>query len=135
MKVIILSLLIVHAFGFMYQPDNKKIAVGQEFKLRPGQRAILRVEGLTIEFGSVAEDSRCPIGVDCIWQGNAKVLLKMHRKGKDARTLELNTTLEPRSASFPGYVVEMVQLEPYPKANASTKKEDYVVTLIVRKQS
>lgn len=34
----------------------------------------IRVSGLSLEFTTLAEESRCPTSVTCVWEGNARVL-------------------------------------------------------------
>jgi hypothetical protein len=63
------------------QPGKRVIVLEQEFKLKVGESAKALREGLKVEFDSVAEDSRCPRGVTCIWAGNAKILLKVEKDG------------------------------------------------------
>ena len=65
--VLILSLPVAHGES-LFQKDS----LGQEFSLRIGRKVTLRDTELKIRFVSVIEDSRCPKGVNCVWQGNAR---------------------------------------------------------------
>jgi len=53
-----LSLLILPAC----QPGQVSAALGQEFNLRLGQKAVITGEDFMLEFAAVQEDSRCPTG-------------------------------------------------------------------------
>jgi hypothetical protein len=82
-----------------------------------------------IEFSVVSEDSRCPMNARCIWEGNARVSLKITGPGPDQ--LELNTSERfEKAKALAGAVVELVHLEPTPMAGAPTR--DYVATLVVK---
>ena len=107
--------------------------MGEEFKLGVGKSAAVRGEGLEIEFVAVAEDSRCPRGVDCIWEGNAKVRLKLKKAGGAPAEIELNTNLEPRRSAAHGYEVRLTNLAPYPQGNRPVDQKSYVASLEVRK--
>ena len=108
-------------------------ALDQPFELKVGQSATLAGEGLTLSFEAVAEDSRCPTGVQCVWEGNAKVLAVASKDGK-AAGLELNTALEPRTATYLDYTIELVSLEPHPDAQGGAIPQNrYRATFVVRK--
>lgn len=128
------SLVLASIFGMSLRPDGRaEVRVGEEFKLGVGKSAALKGEGLEIEFVSVGEDSRCPQGVDCIWEGNAKVRLRLKRARGAAVEIELNTNLEPRGSATHGYEVRLTNLSPYPKANEPVDKKSYVASLEIRK--
>ena len=111
------------------------VALDQQFELRVGQTATIAGEGLTVEFQAVPEDSRCPTGVQCVWAGNARVQVVLAKGGK-AAGVELNTNLEPKSADYLEYNIELVSLAPYPTAkNPSIPQSQYRATFVVRKQA
>ena len=128
------SLLLASIFGMSLRPGGRReVKLGEEFKLGVGKSAAVKSEKLEIEFVAVAEDSRCPQGVDCIWEGNAKVRLRLKRKGGAPVEIELNTNVEPQRAAAHGYEFRLTSLSPYPKANEPVDKKSYVVSLEVRK--
>ena len=107
----------------------------QEFEIKFGRQVLIRGEGLRISFSNVAEDSRCPEGVQCIWAGNGRVVLKLSRARRRPASLRLNTGMDPRQSSYGGYEVKLVGLNPYPKEGAAIRKRDYVATLVVTRKS
>jgi hypothetical protein len=115
------------------QPEQKVIVLQQEFKLKIGESAEAPREGLQLEFDSVAEDSRCPKGVTCVWAGNAKVLLKVKKDGGKPANVELNTNINPKTSCYLGYELRLKKLKPYPESNATIKSSDYEVTLTLHK--
>lgn len=114
----------------------KEVALDQEFDLRFGEQALIEHERLRISFSSVAEDSRCPTGVQCIWAGNGKVVLRLSKARRRSASMSLNTGVDPRQSSYRGYEVRLVGLNPYPKEGVRIRKREYVATLVVsRKQT
>lgn len=128
------SLVLASIFGMSLRPGGRReVKLGEEFKLGIGKSAAVKGEGLEIEFVSVAEDSRCPQGVDCIWEGNAKLRLRLKRARRPAAEIELNTNIEPQRCAALGYEIRLTNLSPYPKANQPVDKKSYVASLEVRK--
>src|SRR5688500_5686444 len=72
---------------------------GEEFDLPYGKTALVGGEAL-VRFIGVVNDSRCPVDVDCVWEGNAEIELEIRRTGGDAKRVRLNT-----HSSFPQQVV------------------------------
>jgi hypothetical protein len=132
MKLAILSILLVFTTALAQPVDAKKVALNQEFEIKVGET--VSVEGLKISFGTVAEDSRCPEGVKCVWAGNAKVILKLSKGRRRASQINLNTGIEPKHNLYYGYDIKLVKLNPYPKMNERIKGSDYVATLVVSRK-
>jgi hypothetical protein len=104
------------------QGDTIKVHLGETRQVRGG---------LAVEFKSVQGDSRCPMNVVCVWQGDAAVRLGLSLGGERADTT-LHSTLEPRAIVFGGYDVGFVHLEPYPIDGQKPDSSAYVVTLTAR---
>jgi len=83
--------------------------------------------GLALQFTTLAEDSRCPLNVDCIWAGNARILMTAtftdSSGHESSRVVELNTNSQFPVASQidASYSVQLRKLEPYPGAEAQTR--------------
>ncbi|HJU57087.1 MAG TPA: hypothetical protein VJ715_21050 [Pyrinomonadaceae bacterium] len=107
------------------------VTLDREFELRSGRSVRIEGERLTVTFNRVVEDSRCPQGVQCVWAGNAKVMLRLSKARRRASTMSLNTGLDPKQAAYRGYEVRLVKLDPYPKEGKTIRKRDYVATLVV----
>ena len=91
----------------------------------------IRISGLSLEFTTLAEESRCPTSVTCVWEGNARVLVTATR-GSATGILELNSNPRfPVRAVFEGYLIELRSVEPYPATPAPPRAQDYTVTLLV----
>lgn len=106
----------------------------KQFTVRFGQITTVREAGVKVEFASVIEDSRCPEGVNCIWEGNGKISVKLSKAGHSSASIELNTTLEPKRGSYLDYEITLINLQPYPKANETLSHKSYVAVLLIRKK-
>ena len=110
------------------------------FPVPPPQEIIVRagrtvaVEGLKIKFESVTDDSRCPQGVDCIWSGNAEVVLKVAGMKGETATIKLNTNLNPKEADYHGYTIKLARLSPYPKKDEKIESDQYEAVLLISKK-
>lgn len=91
-------------------PVEVTLDVGEE--VRPGAGA------LRVGFLGVVEDSRCPVDVTCVWEGNAVVEISVAMGSGPSVPLQLNTTLEPRSRSHQGVRITVVELWPEPISDA-----------------
>jgi hypothetical protein len=133
MKLAILSLLLVFTTALAQaSSDVKQNASNQEVEVKIGER--VSVEGLKISFERVAEDSRCPQDVTCVWAGNAKVVLKLSKTGRRAAQATLNTGLEPKHKLYYGYDVKLVSLSPSRMKGEKIKRGDYVATVVVTRK-
>ena len=111
-------------------PAPSPAAASSELLLAPGQTRA--VAGLEITFEGVAEDSRCPAGVQCIWEGDAKVLLAVHAPGATPARVELHTSHRfAREAEHAGRRLTLVSVTPVPARDRPVAAKDYRVTLSV----
>ena len=85
---------------------------------------------LTIRFNSVLEDSRCPTGVQCAWEGNAEILLEL--SGGSLETVHLNTGgMFPRTEIYNGYTITLQDLKPYPAEGMHIDESRYTAVLSI----
>lgn len=134
MKATIVSIILSIVFGCMPQTKKSEVKMNEKFTLGVNQQVFVKTENLTIEFVSVLEDSRCPVGVDCFWEGNAKIQIKLDKSNEKSTAFELNTNLEPKMVVFQDYEIQFVDLAPRPKTEAPTKIEDYSATFLLVKR-
>ena len=103
----------------------------QEVQIPVGQTRTFDEERLAIGFWEVLEDSRCPVGAQCVTAGNAAVGLVLQERGEATRSVTLNTTAQPRRVSHEGYVIEVVDLQPLPTTGGPPDMATYVLRLRV----
>ena len=82
-----------------------------------------------LSFDSLS-DGRCPIGMMCLWEGNARVKLIIQQPGKSISTFWLNT--------FDGFLTdttvysiryELIDLLPYPDVDKDYSLDDFILHL------
>ena len=89
----------------------QSVPLDHDFELTPGQST--RVETLTVRMERVANDSRCPIEVQCVWEGDATVVVALRSPPSAATVGELHTSHRfAQAAAYDGYVVRLIDLQP-----------------------
>jgi hypothetical protein len=112
-----------------------KAEAADSITIRLGRTIV--IDDIRVRFDAVESDSRCPMDVVCVWQGDAVANFVVERTAtpSSAVALRLHTTLEPKNGSAHGYRVELLLLQPYPKASSPTRAEDYVASVRVVRTS
>ena len=123
------------AGGRLNSPSEPQVALGEEFALHPGQTASLAAGALTVRLDSVSNDSRCPRGANCIWEGDALVAVSAHRGNAATHRHELHTSGRyAREVSEGPYRIELVKLDPLPAEGTTVDPKDYLATLKVARE-
>ena len=94
---------------------------------------VLSVAGLDIRWLAV-EDSRCPEGVVCVWEGQVKIGLAVSRGEEDLGqfAIVLHAGDEDEAQVRIGtHTIGLVGIEPYPVVDVETSREDYVAMLVI----
>ena len=107
--------------------------IGRPFEMKPDETVTL--DGLTLTFEGVGNDSRCPTGETCVWAGDAAAAFTFEKAPAAAvhRTLHTSGRYE-RQSEYDGFVIGLDDLRPYPKTGASIARGDYRATLVVTRR-
>ena len=111
-----------------------KARLGEEFSLSIGQSIVITGEDLKIKFVEVLEDSRCPRGVTCIWEGRVTADVEISTGGSTEK-LELSQpglTEVPARETYRGYELAY-KVEPYPEEDKEIAADEYRLILIVNR--
>ena len=111
--------------------------MGQPFTLALGREAVLPEADLVLRFADVLEDSRCPTQVNCVWAGQARILVGVIEQGEFAGVFEMNTNppLKLEAFTYAEYEIRLTALNPYPEQPAPPiPLEDYEATFVVSKK-
>lgn len=128
MKTAILTFVIIlSVFGFAAAQTEETLTfrVGQQKQAGRGK--------LSIRFVSVLEDSRCPVRAVCVLAGNAKVRIEVSLRHRAAKTIELNTGIEPQTVKFEGYEFKLLSVTPRPGESGSGKPARPTITIAVKR--
>jgi hypothetical protein len=112
-------------------PTGPSVALGQEFTLGPGQSVSLAEGALSVRFERVTEDSRCPQGVNCVWEGDAVVAIVASRAGASGQHQLHTSGRFARQATEGPYRIELLKLEPVPAEGTQVPPSQYAATLRV----
>jgi len=126
-----LSLLVIRCSDS--STNYNEVELGKEFEIKVGDSAIISQQGIIIKFISVNNDSRCPTGAICVWEGNAVVALELKSSKGDTLASNLNTSLEPKEVEFSNLTILLKSLAPYPILDTIINSKDYAATLLVTK--
>jgi hypothetical protein len=137
MTVNLLFLLLATLGGGSQHPSASTIVhLGEEFRMKIGQRVTIKGQKLSIRFSTVRDESRCPTGVQCVWEGNAAVVVEVSTKKKEVvqATLNTNLSVKPNHLEHKGFNIKLVSLNPHPKAEQRIDPKDYEAVLLVTKE-
>lgn len=127
-------MLLFFANGCVDNPVAPNVSLNNDFNIKYGQSVYIPGENLLINFSKIVEDSRCPIGIRCFWQGTAKIELVI-RHGNEKRIDTVQTYLPQSIIPIGGinnsYLFWVKNVQPYPIWKQTIKKEDYILTLNV----
>ena len=97
----------------------KKIALNESFEF----------EEYSLKFEAVIEDSRCPKGTDCIWEGLVKVRIGVSSKNAalEYKEVTLKSTSESQIivTTSSGTKLILKGVSPYPDARIPTSERKY----------
>jgi hypothetical protein len=123
-------LFLTVAFGFSQEEaiTTPQIAI----KIALGETVVL--EGVSIEFVEVLEDSRCPTDVVCVWEGQARVKLVI--TGTPTLNTEFEVIVGKKDknliSSYQGSTIKAVALTPYPTTK-NMGERDYFLMVVREK--
>jgi hypothetical protein len=86
-------------------------------------------KNIWLSFDSLITDSRCPIGVICVWEGNARVSLVFN-----AIRFNLNTHKSfTNDTTILNYQINLINVWPYPHIDSLYTNDQYSAEIIVNK--
>ena len=133
-KFLAITFMLCIALLGSYACSNDGVSIGEEFYLRIDESASIRGEDLRVRFLDVTEDSRCPEGVTCIWEGRVSCLVEItYRESLESVLLtEPSSNDFPTEQSFHEYRLTY-HIEPYPQAGSEIAEEEYQLHLKISK--
>lgn len=109
-----------------------EVPLGRAFDLRVGAPTRIRGESLTVEFEKVVEDSRCPKGATCVWEGDAVARFQLLGSSGERVTLDLHTQSRfPREGTFQKFRIRLIGVAPARRSGSDIPPDTYVATLVV----
>ena len=130
----VLTLLI--SFGCVGQAGEITANLGQDVELKIGQTASIEGEQFRVKFVEVVNDSRCPEGATCIWQGEVSCIVEItYFESVHRMTLtQPGLTQESSKDLFKEYSITF-KVRPYPKLGRDIKTNEYRLQLVIEKNA
>ncbi|HSH03887.1 MAG TPA: hypothetical protein VLL52_15330 [Anaerolineae bacterium] len=108
-------------------PKDDAIAPTQPTKLGVGDT--ITIDGVDITFVEVTEDSRCPVGVTCVWEGQVGVKLTLNTQNQLVGETTLTSVRAPQQ-TVGKHTVTLVEVgPPLNKDGSALTANDYYITL------
>ena len=133
-------LILVLSVSLLFSCDDndcKGFDLGKEFEIAIDETIQNCPKNITITLLKI-QDSRCPAGAQCIWQGMIMIEGMLTIEGKNYQ-LKLST-----EESFSGYLVQfsteeytvkLIDAVPFPDLSSPHKPEDKRAILVISKRS
>lgn len=113
--------------------DTITVGLDSPFTLSVGQTAVITGEDLQLRFENVIEDSRCPLNVQCVWEGRASYTVQLTYQGDSYDMILTEAGLGGVAHdTFLDYAI-IANLLPYPEEPGEIAREDYRLQLTVAK--
>ena len=112
--------------------DDTKVSLGEEFSLSLDQSVMITGEDLGIKFVEITEDSRCPKGATCVWEGRVTALVEISTDGsiQQLELTEPGLTSAPARETFEQYEITY-KVEPYPEVGKEISADEYQLLITV----
>jgi len=110
---------------------------GAPFTLGPSYTAVIGQDILRVRLDEIAEDSRCPLGVECVQAGQVLAAITAASGGQRATTYtlggqtdEAGALVEPAAIAHDVFTVTLLAVAPYPAQDGSAA-DAYLATFVV----
>lgn len=132
MKKILFIAILIFSYSLFAQ-SNKDISF-----LKIKQNSCIKKKGYSLVFKDVLSDSRCPVGVSCIWVGEIKVMVAVYQDKmilKEETVTISGTNSRENIAWFSQYLpadkrnIESINIIPYPKEGVKIKSKEYYIQI------
>ncbi len=136
-SAILLSILtLLLSSGCVGRAGEITANLGQEVELRIGQTVSVEGEQFEVNFVEVVNDSRCPEGATCIWQGEVSCIVEItYFESLYHKTLtQPGLTQEASRDLFEEYSITF-NVRPYPELGRDIKTDEYRLQLVIGKNS
>ncbi len=120
--------------GIFEPVRDNTLVLGDTVNVSYGETLHNFKEQIWITFDSVYEDSRCPLDVECVWAGNAKLGFTFKQSiRKTSFTLNTHPNFN-RDTTVYFYQISLVDVLPYPYSDSTYTAGDYTARIVVDKE-
>jgi hypothetical protein len=121
--------------GQRHKSEAVQAKLNTAITLAFNQIASVEDEKILIEFADLTEDSRCPVNVTCVWEGQVTVALNISIDGAESGSISLTSRAGHEKlaiADIEGYSIRLEKVEP-PKTLDEIDFSEYIITVIISK--
>lgn len=114
--------------------DYNTVQFDAPFKMTQKKGVKFENDDLKILFNTVSEDSRCPEGTTCVWEGEVKVKLTIKSKSGSEQVEIVRKGKQQENAihKIGAHTIYLMAVNPYPKSEQKIAQEDYKITMVVK---
>lgn len=112
---------------------DKTFTLGRESTFRMNELSTSSDGNYTLLITDI-QDSRCPINVECIWQGEVVVKGEFTANGTK-NPFEVHSVVKDQNIQPEGYTIQVIDAKPYPVYGRDNNPESLIVTLLINKNS
>ncbi|MBX2872476.1 MAG: hypothetical protein KTR30_10265 [Saprospiraceae bacterium] len=136
MKKLHICLLGLALMAMQCEEQLPSFELEKPFSLQIGEQKMASgAPDMIVHFTQVTQDSRCPTGVNCVWEGEAVAELVLGKMGADTLALTYRPGREKASIGrASGYSFRLLEVKPYPEKGSTIEKEDYELLLEIKKE-
>lgn len=126
--------LLLSLTSFICNKNNDSDKLGQTLTLKLNESVDIQKDQLTVTFKEVVEDSRCPTGVECVWEGQASIKLDINNAESVAIILRAGKD-DLAKDTLNGFIYTLLEVSPYPDATVTLPipLKDYTIDIQVDK--
>ncbi len=107
----------------------QKFVSGEPFELKV--RGIMSInDNLLFAIDSI-HDGRCPVGLNCIWGGDAYLYFKIKHNYSFIDTMICMNSCHTNPFDFAGYTFKVLDVTPYPDINIKIDPRDIKTRMVV----
>jgi hypothetical protein len=126
---------LVFCLGCVVSANAANAQTEQRIVLGLDQSHPLFETGLALTFEAVVEDSRCPAGATCVWEGDAIVRIRIDGAGVKPSIYTLHLHGRGAREIVHGDVrIHLLSLAPLPTSDGPPRAGDYRATLVARRE-
>lgn len=135
-SVLVLPLALFILVACDGSPTDPAISLPAIVQLQVGESVFVSSGNLLVRFLEVDQDSRCPTVVVCFWEGEAVVKVELSASGRILGSPLLSTHpnngSSPNSVRLDEYLLQVLELDPYP-ATGPLPQSEYRLTLRIER--
>ncbi|WP_369017724.1 hypothetical protein QBE54_08240 [Thermatribacter velox] len=106
--------------------QGARVRPGEEFSIKVGEQVVVEGSNVRVSFQGIVEDSRCPQGMECFWEGGVIARLKIGNQEMDVEIVESQL---PQEMIFGAYRMVILRILPARTSPEPPDAKEYQIFL------